>query len=558
MEGQNIPCQRYSQAYVPSGTELVVIITAILVSLTCLKYLGVFGFVQKMGTRKVAIAVVSIILLTGGVFAILAVGQPSGGVQDVGDWGNITEERTEIVTTLWVKNPNAIGLSSNNLRATYQIQLNGVNLAEGNKDGIDIQSGNNTIQLSTYLRNNRIEDWWVNYISSNETINVRASGEVHIGDTVTFGFPEQSRTLLENSTPVLTSLTNAARGLEGEYTKSESVGAGPTEEDVTVGYEIQRGWATWGTVNEDDTTVLFHLQIHNPGDVPVPAVPDGLGVSVDMNDIRLFRAQEDAVSPRNVEQDEVIRPGETREVVLAVTMDNDKVDNWFTSHVRRGEYSNVTVQLQLVFNIDETGTTLRVPREGGITYQCELQTGILKDGQSTSTTCGDEGSAIGGPSSQNESTEGQTATETDINRTARREVSNLYADGLEAISNGNNHFEQANQTYEPGNIDTYDQAAEEWAQAEESYGEAAENFGDAANVASRLGLTEVERICQDAQEQALLLENASRNYKLGLRAAMNGDYEESEQFFQTGRQEQQQVDTSVFVEVATLEEMLGL
>jgi LEA14-like dessication related protein len=529
------------------GLGFAILVLLGLVSLTLLKYLEVFEWVQKRSNRKVAIAAVAVVLLIGGAAATGVFTQPSGGVQDYGDWGNVTDERTEIITTLWVANPNFIGLSSNNLRATYQIELNGVDIAEGEKDGIAIQPGNNTIQLSTYIINDRIPDWWVKYVENNETITAGASGEVHIGEAATFNFPEQRPTYLQNSTPVITSLSKAAGRLEGEYTRSTSEGTSPSEESVTVGYEIQQGRATWDRVSEDTTTLLFHLQIHNPGDVPVPAVPDGLGVSVDMNDIRMFRAQEEALSPRNVGQDGVIRPGETKEVILAVTLDNDNVDDWFISHVSRSEYSNIVIQLQLVFNVQETGTTLRIPKAGGVTYQCEMQTGILEDGQTTSTTCGDEGS---------QDRTAQTPTETK-NRTAREETRNLYASGLEAVDEGDHHFRKAEQTYKPENTATYKPAAEDWAQSEQSYAKAAEHFGNAANIASQLGLYEVERICEDARQQAILRENASRNFKLSLRAALDGNYEKSERLYRTGHQERQQFE-DVFVSVASFEEILGL
>ncbi|MFB6218511.1 MAG: hypothetical protein ABEH77_04925, partial [Halobacteriaceae archaeon] len=140
--------------------------------------------------------------------------------------------------------------------------------------------------------------------------------------------------------------------------------------------------------------LLVEYRVHNPGDVPVPAAPDGVGVSIDTNDVRLFEAGTGAVSLRSVGPDAVLSPGETREVTFAVTMRNERVDEWFTSHVRadRGpgvEATAVSAQFQVVFEVPGAGETFRLPADSPVTYDCQFRTAILADGQETSTTCGE-------------------------------------------------------------------------------------------------------------------------------------------------------------------------
>jgi LEA14-like dessication related protein len=55
-----------------------------------------------------------------------------------------------------------------------------------------------------------------------------------------------------------------------------------------VGYEVREAYAEWGEVNQSATTVLFHYEIHNPGDVPVPAVRDGFEVDFRLTVFELF------------------------------------------------------------------------------------------------------------------------------------------------------------------------------------------------------------------------------------------------------------------------------
>lgn len=347
------------------------------------------GVVKKAVSLIIALLVVAAAGIGGAYYAGI-LEKPTAGLEDYGDWGEVTEDRTEVITSVWVNNPNPAGLTiADSISASYQLYLNDVNVANGQKVGISIQPGNNTIQISTYIQNENLSAWWVAFVQNDETIALRTESTANIDAgplSTSIDLPTQRQTLLQDSTPVINALSQTVAAAEGEYTKTISVGTGLAEESETVGYEIKRGWATWGNVNQDTTTVLFHLRIHNPSDtVAVPAVPDGVGVSVDMNDVRLFRAQGEELSPQNVDGDAVIQPGETREVVFAVQMDNSKIDEWFRSHVRNNEQTEITTQFQLVFNTEET--TFRVPEKGGLTYTCNLQTAILEDGQQTETDC---------------------------------------------------------------------------------------------------------------------------------------------------------------------------
>jgi len=343
-----------------------------------------------MVLRKIAAGLIALVVVIAGAFAVGILGVPSGGVEDVGDWGKAEEEQTEIITTVWVNNPNPIGVNlGSGLQANYTINMNGVPVAEGNKTGVSVGSGNNTIELRTFLQNEQLQPWWVTYVRNNETIHVTADGEATIdagvGDA-DVPFPNVEETMLADQTPIITSLSESAAAAEGDYSRTVDVGA----EDLTVGYEVREAYAEWGEVNQSATTVLFRYEIHNPGDVPVPAVPDGFEVDVRMNDVEMFGGGVDEMTPRDVAFDSMIPPGETQEVVFEMQMDNEKIDDWFRSHVQNNESTTVESEVRLVFQVEETGTTLRVP-EDGVTYRCQLQTAILVDDQESETNCGSGG-----------------------------------------------------------------------------------------------------------------------------------------------------------------------
>ena len=354
--------------------------------------------------RRIGVAVGGLVGLLVVLYLLGIVGAPAAGLVDRGDWGEVTDERTEIVTTVWVDNPNPVGVSlGNTVTAEYDIVLNDVLLAEGSRSDIDIPAGNSTEQLRTDVRNDRLADWWVAYVRANETVALDVNATMNVNTVVTASYDvRRNRTMLDESTPVIDALSASVNETSGTYTRS--VSAGEVGDDlldesplggsdtVTVGYEVRRGWATWGEVSESETSVVFHMRVHNPGDVPVPSSPDGLGVSVDMNDVRTFEAESGSLSGTSGGGDSVIAPGETETVTYRVTMDNDRVDDWFTSHVREtagpgAEATAVSAQFQVVFENPATGGQFRLPSESPVTYDCSFRTAILVDGQDSASTC---------------------------------------------------------------------------------------------------------------------------------------------------------------------------
>jgi LEA14-like dessication related protein len=349
--------------------------------------------------------VVAIVGLLAMLYMLGIVGAPAAGLEDRGDWGEVTDDRAEIVTTVWVNNPNPVGVSlGNTLTAEYDIVLNDVTMAEGSKSDITVPAGNSTEQLRTDLYTDRLPEWWVGYVRNDETIDLTVDAQLTASALATVRHPVTvERTILDDSTPMITALSASANATSGTYTESVETTdvddsltgelTGDTSE-VTVGYEIERGWATWESVSAEETVVLFHLRVHNPGDVPVPAAPDGVGVAVDTNDVRLLEAQSGEFGLRSVDGDAVIQPGETREVTFTVRMDNEAVDDWFTSHVRASggpgaEATTVSSTFQVVFEDPATGTTFRLPAESPAGHDCQFATTILVDTQPVETTCGE-------------------------------------------------------------------------------------------------------------------------------------------------------------------------
>lgn len=356
--------------------------------------------------RRVAVGVVALLALLAVLYALGVVGAPSAGLVDRGDWGTVTDERTEVVTTVWVDNPNPVGVAlGDSLTADYVVVMNDVRLAEGERSDIAVPAGNSTHRLRTDLLNDRLAAWWVGFVRADETIELRVDGTLTVRALVAFDHDVRpvNRTILNDSTPVIDALSSSANRTAGTYTETvgtdqvdtgaDGVDLGDADE-VTVGYEVRRGSAEWASVTEAETTIRFRFEVHNPGDVPVPAAPDGVGVTVDTNGVRLFEGETGDLTLGSVDADTVIEPGEAREVTFTVTMDNERVDEWFTSHVRTDagpgqEATTVSTGFQVVFEDPATGMTFRLPPDSPVTYDCQFATQILVDDQPAETTCGE-------------------------------------------------------------------------------------------------------------------------------------------------------------------------
>lgn len=339
--------------------------------------------------KLLGVAVLALVVLLVAGYLTGVLGLPTVEVSDRGDWGNTTENETEVITTLNVSNPNPIGIRlGEGFAANYSVDFNGVRLITGERDEIAIPRGDSTVELVSTVDNRKIVPWWREYVRNDETIDLEASGEVEISALIskTVSLPAYEQTVLADQQPVVDAFSAAVQSMEGNYSKT----AGVTE----VGYQIRDANASWGSVTEAYTILNVDFRIHNSGDVAVPMVPEGFRMNAEANDIALFEAGRGSMSPKSVDEDATLVPGETRTVTYAVNLTNGRVDDWFLSHIERDEHTTLQISPQLVFEVGVTGTEFAIPQDGA-GYTCELQTALLVDDQQTETTCGSGGGLAG-------------------------------------------------------------------------------------------------------------------------------------------------------------------
>lgn len=332
--------------------------------------------------------------------------QPELTVEDIGDWGTVTDTQITVIHTLNLYNPNPASVNiSGATTVRVRLQMNGVDLASISKSGLSIDQGNNTVPVTTTLQQDRLGEFWARFINNDETIKATLfpTIEVQAGPGFSVSTPPVHRTALSDRQPVSAALNRTGNNFEGTYTIANvdqsridtrylpSGLVGP----ATVEYTVEAVRFEWGEVTADRTTLLIHLRLRNTGDVILPGVPDGIATDILLNGIEVFHARSEAIAVQNIDRDAVIPPGQTKSYTLVARADNQHVEQWLTTYARRGEHSSVTTEFQLAFDIGDV--TLVAPANGAVTYDCRFQTGVFVDEQETATTCGTNGSVSVGP-----------------------------------------------------------------------------------------------------------------------------------------------------------------
>jgi len=113
------------------------------------------------------VAVVVLVGSVGGAYALGVVGTPT--VESAENrFTAVSAQTTTVETTLAVNNPNPIGVRLGGLSINYTVYMNDVAIADGSKQGIELERGNATVNFTTRMRNDRIPPWWVSHIRNGE------------------------------------------------------------------------------------------------------------------------------------------------------------------------------------------------------------------------------------------------------------------------------------------------------------------------------------------------------------------------------------------------------
>ncbi|MEF8976842.1 MAG: LEA type 2 family protein [Halapricum sp.] len=291
------------------------------------------------------IAVLLTALVATGVLA-----QPTVESIDKG-WGTVSDDSTEIEAQVVVDNPNPVGIPGI-LTVEYTASMNDVVLAENTESGIGLSSGENTIVLSSKMPNDRIADWWVTHVNNDERSTLTIDPSVR-GAGFSPDLPNETSTI---ETDLLSSF-----GSDGEETATLD-----GEPLMVIGDQS----ASWGQATDETTPISFTSTVENVHDAPVTL--DGVEYVVKMNDVTLGEGRTDDGLD--------VQPGEMGTLTVDAALETPAFADWWPTHVRDDETSQMTVELYGL--VERNGTRTRVPIALD-EQRIEFQTDLMGDGGTT-------------------------------------------------------------------------------------------------------------------------------------------------------------------------------
>ncbi|RKD93685.1 LEA type 2 family protein [Halopiger aswanensis] len=328
--------------------------------------------------RKVMTVVLALGVCTtgalGGLYAVGAVGLPDAGLAD-NEWGEVTDERIEVISTVWIDNPNP-GIELEDVTLEYDLAMNDVDLANGSVDGVAVPSGNSTTEIRTDLRYERLPSWWVSHVRNDEVSELAADVTAHASLGPLSGSPTYTHED-EIETDLETMIEESLAAHEGEHSLSPvQTGSGPQRELVEPTVEIRDTDAEWGEVTENRTELHLTFEVHNPNAYPLPT--PALTGEMEFNEQMVAQWDAHEVELLDAAYDTTIPPRSTREITFVASMDNDDVVSWFATHVDNEEVTDAEMRAQLAMNIN--GETVTIPEDGdAIRCNYDMRTAIFVD-----------------------------------------------------------------------------------------------------------------------------------------------------------------------------------
>jgi len=262
------------------------------------------------------------------------------------EWGVVNETVTEIRSTIIIYNPGGYSATVESL--TYEVYVNDIKIAVGHLvEPARIEPKSNaTIRVRTFIDNTKIPDLWVSYVTNNENLHLEVEAQAVVkAFGLTLNVPISFSKDYRPEPPLEERLD-----IHEEYNITVNGQTLVTVEEVDT---------SWGTVTNETTQLIHNITLYNPN--PFPIVISRMRYVAVVNDLTIAEGEQPMA---NI----TLGPHETKCVLVYTYIDNTLLDDWWVSHVRNGEVSNVNVT---VFMVLENGVLVPV-YERSFTVQTDL------------------------------------------------------------------------------------------------------------------------------------------------------------------------------------------
>lgn len=276
-------------------------------------------------------------------------------------WGEVTEDRTEIVTRATVSNPNDDSFDGLlDLRIDRSTHIHGVGVASGSRTVENVPSGNTTVGMQSHMAHDTVPEWWAAHLNSGERSTVRTvtNGTVDLGLTsLRADLPDRTRTV---ETDLLRNLNNdTARPVESDGGRRLLT--------------IERTRGSWGRATPDRAPLTIRMTVRN--EQPRPTTLTDVTYLTRINDVTLA----DGTTGETYR----IGPNEQATIELRLDLDNSRMEDWWPTHIRNGERSVMHTELSATV---ESGTVSERVEFDSIGGDTTVKTDLL--GQDTDVPSG--------------------------------------------------------------------------------------------------------------------------------------------------------------------------
>lgn len=290
---------------------------------------------KALFSSKLVIAVVGLLVVGGGIGGAFALGVlETPSVERIDNsFGEVNESTTEIQTELVVNNPNPVG-GNLDVAIEYTVTMNGIQMAEGDREGVPIEKGNSTIRFTTYMDNERIPAWWVSHVNEGEYTELSVDAIVHTG---LFGQSVEAPDVTED---VPTDIIGA---FNSDETRELNANREPVIQDPVLYLNSTSG--SWGEVTNESTEIQMEFVLYNPKQYPISV--SEIGYDIRMNNVSIGSGQ--------TAKSYTLAPKETTTVEATTVLDTQKLDEWWVSHLQRDQVTELEIDFYMVFDLSAAG-----------------------------------------------------------------------------------------------------------------------------------------------------------------------------------------------------------
>ncbi|WP_435153780.1 LEA type 2 family protein [Haladaptatus sp. DFWS20] len=299
------------------------------------------------------LAVILVVALVGAGVLSGVLGAPRvSGIDN--EFGDVTNEQTEIRTALVVDNPNPFGVRVGNTSVNYSVEMNDVAMASGERSNLALDRGNTTLAFSTRMQNEKIPEWWVTHIRNDEQTTLRIQSKVRsslVGRSVRVPYSQ------EIETDIISQFNS---------TKTRPVNANAPFVSDPVLY-VNETSANWGSVTRTETPIRMQMRVYNPKSLPYTI--SEIGYEMTMNGI--------AAGNGTTERSYTIPSKSEKTLKMRTVIRNQQLDEWWVSHLENDQATDLKITFYANIELP-SGDTVRVPLRQ-LTYEKRIETQIFEN-----------------------------------------------------------------------------------------------------------------------------------------------------------------------------------